>query len=451
MFSVIDIESTGGGYKAEKIIDIAIYLYNGDQITKSFSSLVNPGIPIPSFVKKLTGITDQMVAKAPRFEEIASAIEEITKDSIFVAHNAQYDYSIVRQEFKRMGHPFKREKLCTIQAAQKIYPNRPSYGLDSLCEDFDISVRGRHRASGDAQATVALLERLIRKDSKEIIPKLISEPHILENFAPNISFETVYNLPEDTGVYYLHNANNDIILLGKSNTMRERVLQFLLKEPVNKDKRNLFNNVHSVSYALTGSELLALLVESYDLKKGYPEFNKKLRLNSFQPIGIIPKENKNGFLQLKVGKANVRDESLMLFERSNQANLQLRKQIKKNHICPQLCGLNKNKCHCKGNCVTDNESAESYNKRVRKIGANTQIGNQSFLIKSEGRFHDEISIIGVINGRFWGYAFFDRDVPLHNPASIVEQLDEMPPSREADLILQTYLSKVNKKNIIQLS
>lgn len=450
MFSVIDIESTGGGYKAEKIIDIAIYLYNGNQITKSFSSLVNPGIPIPTFVKKLTGITDQMVAKAPRFEEIAPAIAEITKGSVFVAHNAQYDYSIVKQEFKRMGRSFKREKLCTIQAAQKIYPNLPSYGLDSLCEDFDISVTGRHRASGDAQATVALLGKLIKKDVKEIIPILISQPHILENFAPNISFKDVYSLPEDTGVYYLHDANGKVILLGKSNTMRERVLQFLLKEPVNKDKKNLFNEVHSVSYALTGSEILALLVESNDLGKGYPEFNKKLRLNSFQPIGIIAKENKEGYKQLKVGKVTPKDDALMFFERSNQANLQLRKMVKRYKLCPEFCGLNQNKCHCKGNCVTRKESPEAYNKKVAKIQPEFDMKGKSFLIKSEGRYHDELSLIGIIDGRFWGYGFFDRSVPLDNPNSLVEQLDEMPQSPEADIILQTYLAKIKPENILPL-
>jgi len=450
MFAVIDIESTGGGHKIEKIIDIAIYVHNGNRITHSFSSLVNPGIPIPSFVKKLTGITDKMVSTAPTFNEIAATIQHITQGSIVVAHNAQYDYGILRQEFKRVGFPFKRKKLCTIKAAQKLYPNRDSYGLDSLCEEFDINVLDRHRASGDAQATVALFEELMKSDEKEIINKLINNPHVLENFAPNVSFKEVYKVPEGTGLFYFHDKDGKILMLSRSNALRDRTLQYLIKEPINKDKIKLFNEVHSVSYKLTGSELLSILLENHDINTLSPEYNKKLRINTQQPSGIIVRKSNNGYLQLKVGKIYPKYDNIGIFDKTNQAHTKLRQLVKQHKLCNKLVESDVKRCYCKGDCVMDKMASEEYNAKINAlIKKQDRAIPSDFLIVGEGRFINEISVIGVKNKAFVGYCFLDRNTSLKNPKEIFNQIEELPNNFLSNLALQSYFPKLKKHQIIR--
>jgi len=451
MFAVIDIESTGGGHKVEKIIDIAIYVHNGNRITQSFSSLVNPGIPIPPFVKKLTGITDQMVSTAPTFNEIAATIQHITQGSIVVAHNAQYDYGILRQEFKRVGFPFKRAKLCTIKAAQKLYPDRSSYGLDSLCEEFDINVSDRHRASGDAQATVALLEELIKSDEQEIINKLIYNPHLLENFAPNVAFEEIYKVPEGTGVFYFHDKNGEILMLSRSNSIRDRILQYLIKEPINKDKKKLFKQVHSISYKLTGSELLSILLENHDINKFSPEYNKKLRVNTQQPSGILVKKSNEGYLQLKTGKVYPKYPNVGLFDKTNQANTKLRQLVKQHKLCNKLVNPDTKKCYCKGTCVLDQMSIEDYNAKIDKLVKKQEASiPNDFLIIGEGRFINEISVIGVQNKAFVGHSFLDKNTALDNPTQLFEQIEKIPNNFLSNLALQSYFPKLKKKQIITI-
>jgi DNA polymerase III subunit epsilon len=173
LYTVIDVETTGTVHKYGKITEIAIYVYNGKQITDSFVSLVNPEVDIPIAITRLTGITNEMVSGAPRFYEIARKIAEITTGRIFVAHNVNFDYKFIQEEYARLGYHFNRKKICTVQLARKLLPGLRSYSLGKLCDELGIPVEGRHRASGDAMATVLLLDRLLARNcEKSMIPQL---------------------------------------------------------------------------------------------------------------------------------------------------------------------------------------------------------------------------------------------------------------------------------------
>lgn len=163
MYSIIDIETTGHSVQVGKITEIAIYVHNGQQITQSFSSLVNPECDIPESITRLTGINNMMVKHAPKFYEIAKTIVELTAGTIFVAHNVMFDYSFVRQEFKRLGYDFQRKTLCTVKLGRKYLPGHRSYSLGNICSDLNIKIEGRHRAAGDALATVRLLEMIMER------------------------------------------------------------------------------------------------------------------------------------------------------------------------------------------------------------------------------------------------------------------------------------------------
>ena len=169
MYAVVDIETTGGSYKTGKITEIAILQFNGYEVTDKFVTLINPQIPIPWFVKNLTGIDDKMVAKAPLFAEVASKIAEYTENRIFVAHNIGFDYNFVKHEFQYLGHEFDRKKICTVKLSRKIVPDLPSYSLGKLCQSLEIDVFDRHRAEGDAQATALLMRKLLQLSKKNQI------------------------------------------------------------------------------------------------------------------------------------------------------------------------------------------------------------------------------------------------------------------------------------------
>ena len=164
MYAVIDIETTGGFAQRNRITEIAIYVFDGTKIVEEFRSLVNPEREIPNYIALLTGINNDMVASAPSFKSIAPTIEELTKDKIFVAHNAGFDYSFIRKEFRELGINFVRKKLCTVRLSRNIIPGLHSYGLGTLCATLGIPIEHRHRAFGDARATVSLLHYLIKHD-----------------------------------------------------------------------------------------------------------------------------------------------------------------------------------------------------------------------------------------------------------------------------------------------
>jgi DNA polymerase-3 subunit epsilon len=164
MFIIIDIETTGNNHKFSNITELAIYQHNGQEITNHFSTLINPCIDIPYYITKLTGIDNEMVKNAPKFHEVAKNIVELTAGRTFVAHNVKFDYSFVKEEFARLGYNFNRKTLCTVQLARKLLPGHKSYSLGKLCSDLGIEITGRHRAEGDALATVKLFEILLQRN-----------------------------------------------------------------------------------------------------------------------------------------------------------------------------------------------------------------------------------------------------------------------------------------------
>ena len=224
MYAIVDIETTGGKYNEEGVTEIAIYKFDGHEVVDQFISLVNPERPIQPFVVNLTGINNEMLRNAPKFYEVAKRIVEITTDCTIVAHNAKFDYRIMRLEFRRLGYEFQRQSLCTVELSKKLIPNMPSYSLGKLVKSLGIPLTDRHRASGDALATVKLFKLLLQKDSqKEIIKRSVrSNP---KNNLDTKLIQIIDELPSSTGVYYMHNEAGDVIYIGKSKNIKKRINQ----------------------------------------------------------------------------------------------------------------------------------------------------------------------------------------------------------------------------------
>jgi len=172
LYTIIDIETTGTSTKNGKITEIAAFVHNGTEIVDSFTTLINPECHIPYFITKLTGIDDEMVQNAPCFYEVAKKIIEITAGNIFVAHNVGFDYRFIQEEFRRLGYDYKRKTMCTVKLGRKYLPGHASYSLGKLCSDLNIIIDDRHRATGDALATVKLFELLLEKHQEaSLVPK----------------------------------------------------------------------------------------------------------------------------------------------------------------------------------------------------------------------------------------------------------------------------------------
>ncbi|MGB5462220.1 MAG: exonuclease domain-containing protein, partial [Aureibaculum sp.] len=245
MYTIIDIETTGGKYNEEGITEIAIHKYDGHQVVDTFISLLNPEREIQPFVVNLTGINSHMLRNAPKFYEVAKRIIEITSDCVIVAHNAKFDYRILRTEFRRLGYEYKRQTLCTVELSKKLIPDLESYKLGRLCRSLGIPVSDRHRANGDALATTKLFKILIDKDvHKSIVTTTIrQEPKY--QLDPKL-IDIMESLPTTTGVYYMHRADGEIIYIGKSRNIKKRINQHFTNS--NPKSKKIQSQVTAVTY-----------------------------------------------------------------------------------------------------------------------------------------------------------------------------------------------------------
>jgi len=283
MYTIVDLETTGGKFNEESIIEVAAYRFDGVAITDQFISLVNPQRDIHPYVEKLTGITSKMVKTAPKFHEVAKRIIEITSDSILVAHNAQFDYRILQLEFKRLGFEFSMKSLCTVILSQELLPEQESYKLGRLSRSLGIPLKDRHRASGDALATVELLKILIEKDiNQNIIKKSIVE-------FPGESISSVFrkiieDLENTTGVFYIYNKNRKLIYVDYSKDIKNKVIKlFTSKKFIPKYVQN---NFKSIKVHKTGSIDIAILKAIQEIKSLKPKINNNIDPKLFYKIDI---------------------------------------------------------------------------------------------------------------------------------------------------------------------
>jgi DNA polymerase-3 subunit epsilon len=270
LYAIVDIETTGGKYNEEGITEIAIYKFNGHEIVDQFISLINPEKDIQEFVVRLTGINKNMLKNAPKFYEVAKRIIEITENCTIVAHNASFDYRILKMEFDRLGYDFQRNTLCTVELSQELIKDESSYSLGKLTKSLGIPMVDRHRASGDAFATVHLFKILLEKDTqKSIINKSI------KYFDKKHEKEKIKNLieemPETLGVFYIHDSKGTVIFIGRSKNMKSELNRVLMK--TSKRAIKIQTHASSVTFDTFGNELFLRLKFYLELDKLAPKYN----------------------------------------------------------------------------------------------------------------------------------------------------------------------------------
>lgn len=453
MYAIIDIETTGGKYDEEGITEIAIYRFDGHRIVDQFCSLINPERKIQPFVVNLTGITSEMLRNAPKFYEVAKRIIEITDGCILVAHNAQFDNRILTTEFDRLGYPFEKDTLCTVELSKKLIPALPSYSLGKLVRTLGIPLSDRHRAQGDAKATISLFKLLLAKDtSKEIItrhirkdPKRQLEPKLLD---------IISAAPTTTGVYYMHKADGTIIYIGKSKNIKKRLTQHFTSD--NRKSKRIQLEVVDVTYEETGNDLIAQLKESEEIKQNKPIYNRALRRSIFN-YQLTSFTDDLGYINLKIEKSDARKKAIITFSTFQQAKSVLFKITEENELCQKLTGLHKSSkgCfsysvkECKGACL-EQESFEEYNKRVLEFIKKNSYENNSMLIIDKGRDVDERSVVLIENGVYKGFGFYNLNFQINNIEILKSLISPMQNNRDSQHIIQTYLRKTRGLKVVHL-
>lgn len=418
-----------------------------------FISLVNPEREIQPFVVNLTGINSNMLKSAPKFYEVAKRIVEITEDCIIVAHNSQFDYRILRTEFKRLGFVFKRRSLCTVELSKQLIPDQASYSLGKLTRALGIPVSDRHRANGDAMATVKLFKLLLAKD----VEKNIIKDNVKQDISKRIkdTHKTIIDkLPSVTGVYYIHAENGDIIYIGKSKNIKQRINQHFTNTSSKSKKLQL--HAKSVTYEATGSELVALLKESEEIKRNKPIYNRALRRTTFTHALFSFIDN-NGYINLKIDKTNVNEKHITTFSNMQSAKSFMFKVVEQYSLCQKLTGLypSKTSCfnytikNCNGACINE-ESPEDYNKRVEELITKNSYDNKNMLILDQGRVIDEKSVIFIENGVFRGLGFYELNHQINNIDVLESIITPMENNRDTQHIIQSYLRRNKKVKTISL-
>lgn len=451
MYAILDIETTGGKYNEEGITEIAIYKFDGHKVVDQFISLINPERDIQPFVVNLTGINNNMLRNAPKFYEVAKRIVEITEDCILVAHNAQFDYRILTTEFSRLGFEFIRPSLCTVELAKDLIPGQDSYSLGKLVRSLGIPVADRHRASGDALATVKLFQMLLDKDTTKSI--------ILESIKLNPKYQLepkhldiLKDLPSITGVYYIHKANGEIIYVGKSKNIKQRINQHFTS--TNQKSKKMQAQVSAVTYDATGSELVALLKESEEIKRLKPIFNRALR-RTFFTHALYSFIDDNNYINLKIDLADGRKKPITTFSNKQSGKSFITKAVEDYRLCQKLTGLYKTKTSCfnfdikacDGACIKK-EPSETYNLRVEELITKNSYSNKNMVIIDKGRAIDEHCAILIENGIFKGLGFFNLNYQINNIEVLESIITPMQNNRDTQHIIQSYLRKDKRLKVI---
>ncbi len=426
MFAVVDIETTGGHANANNITEIAIVLHNGTEIEGKFTSLVNPCMPIQRYVQGLTGISDAMVAKAPKFEELAENIYNLLKDRIFVAHNVNFDYSFVKHQLSLSGFELKTHKLCTIRLARIIFPNLPKYGLGTICRELNIELNDRHRAAGDAIATAHLFKLLIENDTTGELKKMVKK-NSNQYLPPNLSSQIVATLPQNAGVYYFKNKQGKVIYVGKAKNIKKRVISHFANNKPSIQKQAFLREIHSVDYKVFDSELLAVLFESIEIKRIWPMYNKSQKHYEHQ-YGIFMFEDAKGYLRLGIDKTKKIIQPLVSFSLLLEARNMLWQWVKEHNINPTLFFLDKKQ-------PANLPDTQSHNLLVNKIIENLQAEKKSYVIKEATNY------ILVDNGKFYGMGKLENESVIADKELLKKQLTPYPENQVLKGIIHQFASK----------
>ena len=419
-FAVIDIEATGGKAGTEKIIDIYIYRFNGHEILDQFGSMVNPQRSIDAYVQKLTGITEKMVRRAPKFYELAKRVIEITEDAVIVGHGVDFDYRMLRQEFRELGYDFERKTLDTFDLSKKLLPDAESYSLGKLTKSLGIPVNFRHTAEGDTRITLELFKILLEKDTgKNIIQSFaIHEPQSRKQISKLIQLEQ--DLPNQTGIFYFLNAEGKIIYASAAKNIRNDVNEIFTSN--GKNEKRIQSQVAQVKFEITGSFLIALLkqYEEESVQKDMIQIKQK-----YFSYGLYAKDETESF---EAEKNHIhRKQPLLFFHNKRKAYKTV------NHLHKKL----------------KLEENQPFSEKLKRFNKEFKLPAANLILIDKGRVEKEKSFIEIRKGKPVGYGYYTFYNQLENDEIRQNLLTGIKSSARSKVLIKTFLQFHHFPKIIQ--
>lgn len=371
----VDIETNGGNGEHGRITEIALIRVENGEVVEEYSTLVNPGSPIPYWITRLTGITNADVADAPYFDDVAAEIYRILDGAIFVAHNVRFDFSFVKRQLEATGYTFRPKLFCTVRMSRKLYAEHKGHSLEKIIARHAISTKDRHRAYADAKAILDFTKLAIEEKGIDAFREAAALQMKTKTLPPNVDEAAFAGLPETPGVYIFEDDQGQPLYVGKSVNIRARVRSHFANDTKIVKEMKISLASHNISFIQTETEIEALLLESAKVKELQPLHNRMLRRKTQQAV-LVKSENENGYTNIVVENRQLDEETELdaiygVYTSKMQAKSRLDSLMKTFQLCPKLLGLETGKgaCFrsqlglCKGACI-GKEPAELYNRRV---------------------------------------------------------------------------------------
>jgi len=445
-YAIVDIETTGGNARHSRITEIAIIIYDGNQILERWESLINPQKEIPPPIFALTGINNEMVKNAPIFDEVAETIFQLLRDRIFVAHNVNFDYSFIKHQLEESGFKWKATKLCTVRAARKIRPGLQSYSLGKLCRYLDIPLVNQHRAGGDADATVILFSKLIEWDYENEIDKMLKRAAQDQRLPPNLPKEDFEQLPEKPGVYYFYNQLKKVIYVGKAINIKKRVASHFSGNNINPQRQNFLRDIHAISFEACATEFMALLLECTEIKKLWPIYNKALK--KYEPkYGLFAYEARNGYKYLAIAKLTQGQTPVETYGKLYDAINELSSLSKQFQIEARFCNFAQKPTNESIQFRLDEtiQNAEEHNSKIEQALGCLLESKETFVIIDKGRTKDEKSCIWVEKGHFFGMGYIPLEETINEIVQLKEQVTRYKSNPYIMKLISNYAEKFPRK------
>jgi DNA polymerase-3 subunit epsilon len=452
MYAIVDIETTGGHASANGITEIAICLHDGKKVTKRYSTLVNPRRNIPIYIRALTGITNEMVADAPPFEDVAADIYHLLHGKIFIAHNVNFDYSFVRYHLAAAGYDLQCNKLCTVRLSRKILTGLPSYSLGKLCRHLGIDNESRHRAMGDADATAELFNLLLRNDRDNHIKLALKANSKEQVLPPNLSKKALVDLPNTPGVYYFHDEKGKVIYVGKAKNLKKRVCSHFTSNNPGQQRQEFLKNIYQITHQVCGTELIAFVLEAVEIKRLWPKYNRAMKRFE-HAYGLYAYEDQRGYMRLAVDKHRKHTGTLYTFNTLFEGRSILNQLIERFALCPKFCFIQTNTALC-NSAATDQcactgiETVDTYNQKVALAIAELNSALPTFAIRDEGRTDEEHSCILVEKGKFYGMGYISHYFQVEDVQQLKNHITPYPGNDYIRNLIAGYADKFPQRKVM---
>lgn len=435
-FAVVDIETTGGFPEQHGITEIAIVLMEGKEIEGQFSTLINPHQPIPPFIANMTGISDAMVSKAPSFELVAERIHELLQGRIFVAHNVNFDYSFVKYHLLQAGYHLQTPKICTIRMSRKVFPGFRKYGLGHLSRELGITIEGRHRAGGDALATAQIMQMIQEKDGLHVVKDMLKKENKMQILPPNLPEQQVKELPKNPGVYYFKDQKGKVIYVGKAKNIHKRVVSHFTGLDISKKRQDFLRCIYSISFQICPTEFAASLLESVEIKRLWPIYNKSQKRYE-QLWGIYHFEDSRGYFRLAIDKKVKHTKPIASFSMLADAHRMLWKLVRDFQLHPVLCFLDQN-------AVDDYPDMDEYNLSVMSAIHWVQSKNETYLIREKN------NCVLIESGKFYGMGSIDMQTNITELSIIKPLLTEYPENEVIKSMIRNFVER-NPAKVVKIA